>query len=69
MGKKVLFLPIPGELYDEELILQLKRYGYRGAFTTDWGGNFPGDDPFKIKRFVITSDMTAEDLAVILGEE
>jgi len=68
-GETVEFFAYPWGVYDEELILQLKRYGYRGAFTTDWGGNFPGDDPFKIKRFVITSEMTVEDLSNILESE
>ena len=66
-GKEVEYFAYPWGVYDEELILQLKSYGYRGAFTTDGGGNLPGDDPFKIKRSIITSTMTVEDLAAILG--
>lgn len=68
-GKQVEFFAYPWGAYDEELILQLKSYGYWGAFTTDWGGNFAGDDPFKIKRLVITSEMTVEDLSDILESE
>jgi peptidoglycan/xylan/chitin deacetylase (PgdA/CDA1 family) len=68
-GKEVTFFAYPWGAYDEDLILQLKRYGYRGAFTTDWGGNFPGDDPFKIKRIIVTTEMTVEDLANILELE
>lgn len=67
--KQVEFFAYPWGAYDEELIDQLKRYDYRGAFTTNWGGNFPGDDPFKINRFVITSDMTVEDLSDILKSD
>ena len=68
-GKQVKFFAYPWGAYDIDLIDQLKRYGYRGAFTTDSGGNFPGDDPFKIKRVIITSEMTVEDLANILKTE
>ena len=68
-GKQVMFFAYPWGAYDDELILRLKNYGYQGAFTTDWGVNFPGDDPFKIKRFVIASDMTVEDLSDILKFE
>jgi peptidoglycan/xylan/chitin deacetylase (PgdA/CDA1 family) len=68
-GKEVKFFAYPWGAYDDELILQLKGYGYQGAFTTDWGGNYPGDDPFKIKRFVVTSEMTGEDLSNILESE
>ncbi len=66
-GKKVEFFAYPWGAYDDALILQLKEFGYQGALTTDWGGNFPGDDPFKIKRLTVTSDMTVEDLADILS--
>ena len=65
-GKRCRMFAYPWGVYDEELIDQLKRYDYRGAFTTNEGGNYPGDDPFKINRFVITSEMTVEDLAAIL---
>ncbi len=68
-GKQVKFFAYPWGAYDIDLIDQLKRYGYRGAFTTDSGGNSPGDDPFKIKRVIITSEMTVEDLANILKTE
>jgi len=68
-GKEVTFFAYPWGAYDEELILKLKKYGYRGAFTTDRGRNFPGDDLFKIKRFIITSEMTVEDLSNVLKSE
>ena len=67
--KQVECFAYPWGAYDEELIVLLKKYGYRGAFTTDWGGNFAGDDPFRIKRFIMTSDMTVEDLSDILQSE
>jgi peptidoglycan/xylan/chitin deacetylase (PgdA/CDA1 family) len=67
--KQVEFFAYPWGAYNEELILELEKYGYHGAFTTDEGGNFPGDDPFRIKRFVVTSDMTVEDLSDILKSE
>ena len=69
-GKQVNFFAYPWGAYDIDLIDQLKRYSYRGAFiTTDSGGNYPGDDPFKMKRVIITSEMTVEDLANILQTE
>jgi peptidoglycan/xylan/chitin deacetylase (PgdA/CDA1 family) len=67
-GKKVDYFAYPWGIYDEGLIRQLEK-SYRGAFTSDWGGNFPGDDPYRIKRVVVTSEMNAEDLAIfLLGE-
>ena len=65
-GKEVLFFAYPWGVHDEGLILELKKYGYRGALTIDDGENYPGDDPFRIRRITITSRMTAEDIASIL---
>jgi peptidoglycan/xylan/chitin deacetylase (PgdA/CDA1 family) len=65
-SKEVQFFAYPWGVYDEALVQQLKQYGYKGALTIDWGGNYPGDDPFKIKRLTITSGMTVEDLATLL---
>jgi peptidoglycan/xylan/chitin deacetylase (PgdA/CDA1 family) len=67
-GKKVEYFAYPWGIYDDGLISQLKN-GYRGAFTSAWGGNFPGDDPFRIKRVVVTSGMSVEDLAILLQVE
>jgi peptidoglycan/xylan/chitin deacetylase (PgdA/CDA1 family) len=65
-SKEVQFFAYPWGVYDEALVQQLKQYGYQGALTIDWGGNYPGDDPFKIRRLTITPDMTVEDLAALL---
>ncbi len=68
-GKRVKFFAYPWGAYDEALILQLKAFGYQGGLTSDdWDGNFPGDDPFKIKRLTVPPDMTVEDLAEILND-
>ncbi|HSB04486.1 MAG TPA: polysaccharide deacetylase family protein, partial [Thermodesulfobacteriota bacterium] len=61
-GKKVKFFAYPWGAYDESLIIKLKQEGYQGALAGDLGGNSPGDDPFKMKRILVTSEMTVEDL-------
>ena len=68
-GKEVKFFAYPWGAYDESLIIQLKQEGYQGGLTVDFGGNFPGDDPFKIRRIIVTSEMTVEDLKDLIKKE
>jgi peptidoglycan/xylan/chitin deacetylase (PgdA/CDA1 family) len=65
-GKEVRFFAYPWGAYNKELIGQMKKAGYRGAFTSERGANHPGDDPFKIKRTTITSEMIEKDRVNIL---
>lgn len=67
-GKEVKYFAYPWGTYTDELILLLKRAGYKGAFTTDPGPNRSGDDPFKIKRDTITSEMVNRDFDKLLGK-
>jgi len=67
-GKKVLFFAYPWGAYDNELIHQLKRAGYRGAFTSGPGIHYLGEDPYQIKRIPIPSGTRHDDLISILKQ-
>jgi peptidoglycan/xylan/chitin deacetylase (PgdA/CDA1 family) len=65
-GKEVAFFAYPFGAYDVHLIEHVKRTGYRGAFTTDPGGNSKGDDPFLIKRMAISEENSFGGVSNIL---
>lgn len=67
-GKEVHFFAYPFGAYDLDLIEYLKEAGYNGAFTTDPGGNWKGDDPFLIKRMTILKEDSFGGLPHILKE-
>ncbi len=67
-GKKVNFFAYPFGAFDSDLIKYLKEADYRGAFTTEPGGNHTGDDPFLIKRMTILEEDSFGGLANILKE-
>jgi len=67
-GKEVHFFAYPFGAYDSELVQHLKESGYIGAFTTDAGGNRVGDDPWLIKRMVISEENSFGGLSKIFKE-
>ena len=67
-GKEVRFFAYPFGAYDSDLIEYLKEAGYKGAFTTEPGGNHKGDDPFLIKRMTILEENSFGGLSNILKE-
>ncbi len=67
-GKKVRFFAYPFGAHDSDLIESLKHAGYRGAFTTDPGGNVKGDTPYLLKRIMIPSQDSLGGLESILAE-
>jgi len=67
-GKEVRFFAYPFGAYDAGLVEQVKEAGYQGAFSTDAGGNRPGDDPFLIKRVTVSEENPFGGLGNILKE-
>ena len=67
-GKEVRFFAYPFGAYDAGLVEQVKKAGYQGAFSTDAGGNGPGDDPFLIKRVTVSEENPSGGLGNILKE-
>lgn len=53
MGKRVDYIAWPSGYYNQTLLDIAKIAGYKATITIDEGVNFPGDDPFKIKRLFI----------------
>jgi len=53
IGSPVRLIVWPYGIYTEDSEKYAKEQGYLGAFTVDGGANYPGLDPFRIKRQVI----------------
>lgn len=59
---KINFIPIfsyPNGDYDQQTIDIVKRCGYRGAVTTQYGSNNSHTDPFLLKRIGIHQDISS----------
>ncbi len=67
-GKKVRFFAYPFGAHDSVLIENLEHAGYRGAFTTNPGGNVRGDNPYLLKRMMILSQDSFGGIGSILAE-
>jgi len=48
-----MFFCFPWGEYNSAVINIIKELGYKGAITTDKGGNVKGGDPYRIKRFKV----------------
>lgn len=66
LGKPPLFMVWPYGIYTEETEAFAKACGYAGALTVDGGGNYPGIDPFRIKRPVIYQSDNQEKFLIRL---
>jgi len=53
LGVPVDFFAWPGGWYNDALIDMAKRAGYRALFTAEGGGNRPGNDVYRMRRFVV----------------
>ena len=53
LGVPVDFFAWPGGWYNDDLIDMAKRVGYRALFTAEGGGNRPGNDVYRMRRFVV----------------
>lgn len=56
LGKPVRSLAWPYGHYDESCLKLARRSGFSMIFTTDYGYNFPGSGPLRIRRIRLSSD-------------
>jgi peptidoglycan/xylan/chitin deacetylase (PgdA/CDA1 family) len=68
-GKKVQFLAYPYGDYDEKLVEQVTKAGYKAALTCDFGVVRKGSDPLRMKRFVIDDRMDFAEFRRYLGAQ
>ncbi|HNV71570.1 MAG TPA: polysaccharide deacetylase family protein [Candidatus Ozemobacteraceae bacterium] len=66
LGTPVLFMAWPYGIYTEETLAMAKKAGYAGAYTVDGGGNYPGLDPFQVKRQVVYDTDTKDKFTIRL---
>lgn len=66
LKKAPLFMVWPYGIYTEETEAFAKECGYAGALTVDGGSNYPGIDPFRIKRPVIFQSDSREKFLIRL---
>ena len=66
--KKVHFFAYPFGAHNSDLVESVKHAGYRGAFTTDPGGNIKGDNPYLLKRMMVLGRDSFGGLEGILAE-
>lgn len=52
-GHTPMFIAWPYGIYSPELVELARKAGYQGALTVDSGANYPGLDPFLVKRQVV----------------
>ncbi|KJS32822.1 MAG: hypothetical protein VR64_04590 [Desulfatitalea sp. BRH_c12] len=60
------YFAYPGGETNDVAVAMLKRNGYHGAFTQQPGGNPFFADPYKLKRFVISSQLSLEQFERLL---
>ena len=53
LGVPIDFFAWPGGWYNSDLIEMAKRAGYRALFTAEGGGNRPGNDVYRMRRFMV----------------
>ncbi|MBF0546315.1 MAG: polysaccharide deacetylase family protein [Candidatus Riflebacteria bacterium] len=63
-GKKSLFFTWPFGVYTIKAEEFARKVGFSGAFTVDGGGNYPGLDPFRVKRQVIYGNDNLEKFQI-----
>ncbi len=66
LGTPVLFMAWPYGIYTEETLEVARKAGYAGAYTVDGGGNYPGLDPFQVKRQVVYDTDTRDKFTIRL---
>ena len=67
LGVPVKFMVWPYGIYTEQAEQAARDSGYAGAMTVDGGANYPGLDPFRIKRQVVYRSDTREKFLIRLG--
>lgn len=53
LGTPIDFFAWPGGWYNDKLIDLARKAGYRALFTAEGGGNRPGNDVYRMRRFMI----------------
>lgn len=54
--------------YSDKVIRALKKVGIRMAFTTKEGDVMPGDNPYMLKRHIITPAVSFDEFKAIMGD-
>ncbi|HNW35761.1 MAG TPA: polysaccharide deacetylase family protein, partial [Candidatus Ozemobacteraceae bacterium] len=67
LGAPVRFMVWPYGIYTEQAEQAARNAGYAGAMTVDGGANYPGIDPFRIKRQVVYRSDSREKFLIRLG--
>jgi len=67
IGTPVLFMVWPYGIYTDVAERAARDAGYSGAMTVDGGGNYPGLDPFRVKRQVVYRSDSREKFLIRLG--
>lgn len=62
LGKEVEYFYYPAGAYNNLIINMLKKAGYKGAITQEFGLNDKEIDPFKLKSITIEEDDAEEDI-------
>ena len=72
IGRAVVGFAFPNggrDDFNDEHVALLKQLGYAYACTTVWGVNYPGSDPFRIRRIGVGADSRALlDLKLAIAE-
>jgi len=66
LGTSVRFMVWPYGIYTEQAEKAARDAGYLGAMTVDGGANYPGLDPFRIKRQVVYRSDSREKFLIRL---
>ncbi|MCL6588470.1 MAG: polysaccharide deacetylase family protein [Firmicutes bacterium] len=61
LNRKISLLGYPYGWYNRVVEAEAARAGYEGAFTVNWGVNRLDENPFRIKRRVISNNLRRED--------
>ncbi len=67
LGLPVRFMVWPYGIYTEQAEQAARDAGYAGAMTVDGGANYPGLDPFRVKRQVVYRSDTRDKFLIRLG--
>ena len=60
------FLAVPGGFYNSAVEHAARDAGYEGMCTSDWGVNFAGSMPYRLKRVAVDSSLDAAELKRIV---
>ncbi|MFZ5800483.1 MAG: polysaccharide deacetylase family protein [Candidatus Omnitrophota bacterium] len=67
IGKPVSLFSAPGGFYNRRIKQRVKAAGYSAVYTSEFGVNKPGCDPFCLKRIPVKSATTMTDFQRLLN--